>query len=81
MPLPMQGPLYQSWASSLNLCFRLVRRDGVDNAAFVLKCLDECIILAGRFLPKFRLNFSKFPEGGLILVILVLGLLLTIFGG
>jgi ribose/xylose/arabinose/galactoside ABC-type transport system permease subunit len=33
------------------------------------------------FLPKFRLNFSKFPEGGLILVILVLGLLLTIFGG
>lgn len=32
-------------------------------------------------LPKFRLNFSKFPEGGLILVILVLGLLLTIFGG
>src|SRR5258708_12609656 len=33
------------------------------------------------FLPKFRLNFSKFPEGGLILVILVVGLLLTIFGG
>jgi ribose/xylose/arabinose/galactoside ABC-type transport system permease subunit len=33
------------------------------------------------FFPKFRLNFSKFPEGGLILVILVLGLLLTIFGG
>jgi len=33
------------------------------------------------FLPKFRLNFSKFPEGGLILVILALGLLLTIFGG
>jgi ribose/xylose/arabinose/galactoside ABC-type transport system permease subunit len=33
------------------------------------------------FLPKFRLSFSKFPEGGLILVILVLGLLLTIFGG
>ena len=33
------------------------------------------------FLPKFKLNFSKFPEGGLILVILVLGLLLTIFGG
>jgi ribose/xylose/arabinose/galactoside ABC-type transport system permease subunit len=33
------------------------------------------------FVPKFRLNFSKFPEGGLILVILVLGLLLTIFGG
>src|SRR5258706_16023205 len=33
------------------------------------------------FLPKFRLNFSKFPEGGLILVILVLGMLLTIFGG
>jgi ribose transport system permease protein len=32
-------------------------------------------------LPKFKLNFSKFPEGGLILVILVLGLLLTIFGG
>src|SRR5260370_42613051 len=32
-------------------------------------------------LPKFSLNFSKFPEGGLILVILVLGLLLTIFGG
>src|SRR5258708_32108879 len=33
------------------------------------------------FLLKVRLNFSKFPEGGLILVILVLGLLLTIFGG
>jgi ribose transport system permease protein len=33
------------------------------------------------FPPKFRLSFSKFPEGGLILVILVLGLLLTIFGG
>jgi ribose transport system permease protein len=33
------------------------------------------------FFPKFRLNFSKFPEGGLILVILVLGVLLTIFGG
>ena len=33
------------------------------------------------FVPKFRLSFSKFPEGGLILVILVLGLLLTIFGG
>jgi ribose/xylose/arabinose/galactoside ABC-type transport system permease subunit len=33
------------------------------------------------FLPKLKLNFSKFPEGGLILVILVLGLLLTIFGG
>jgi ribose transport system permease protein len=32
-------------------------------------------------LPKFKLNFSKFPEGGLILVIFVLGLLLTIFGG
>jgi len=32
-------------------------------------------------LPKLKLNFSKFPEGGLILVILVLGLLLTIFGG
>jgi ribose/xylose/arabinose/galactoside ABC-type transport system permease subunit len=31
--------------------------------------------------PKLKLNFSKFPEGGLILVILVLGLLLTIFGG
>jgi ribose/xylose/arabinose/galactoside ABC-type transport system permease subunit len=33
------------------------------------------------FFPKFKLSFSKFPEGGLILVILVLGLLLTIFGG
>jgi ribose/xylose/arabinose/galactoside ABC-type transport system permease subunit len=33
------------------------------------------------FSPKFKLSFSKFPEGGLILVILVLGLLLTIFGG
>jgi ribose/xylose/arabinose/galactoside ABC-type transport system permease subunit len=32
-------------------------------------------------LPKFKLSFSKFPEGGLILVILVLGLLLTVFGG
>jgi ribose transport system permease protein len=32
-------------------------------------------------LPKFKLSFSKSPEGGLILVILVLGLLLTVFGG
>jgi ribose/xylose/arabinose/galactoside ABC-type transport system permease subunit len=31
--------------------------------------------------PKFRLRLSRFPEGGLIVVILVLGLLLTIFGG
>ncbi|MBV9390373.1 MAG: hypothetical protein JOY96_00625, partial [Verrucomicrobia bacterium] len=30
---------------------------------------------------KFSFNFSKFPEGGLILAIIVLGLLLTIFGG
>jgi ribose/xylose/arabinose/galactoside ABC-type transport system permease subunit len=28
-----------------------------------------------------RLNFSKFPEGGLLIVILVLGILLSIFGG
>jgi ribose/xylose/arabinose/galactoside ABC-type transport system permease subunit len=33
------------------------------------------------FSPKFKVSFSKFPEGGLILVILVLGLLLAIFGG
>ena len=30
---------------------------------------------------KFNLNFSKFPEGGLILAIVVLGLLLAVFGG
>lgn len=30
---------------------------------------------------KFSFSFSKFPEGGLILAIVVLGLLLTIFGG
>jgi len=30
---------------------------------------------------KFGFNFSKFPEGGLILVIIALGLLLAIFGG
>jgi len=30
---------------------------------------------------KFNLNLSKFPEGGLILAIVVLGLLLAVFGG
>src|ERR1700736_631574 len=30
---------------------------------------------------KFRFSFSKFPEGGLILAIVVLGLLLAVFGG
>src|SRR5215471_15634631 len=30
---------------------------------------------------KFSFSFSKFPEGGLILAILVLGLLLAVFGG
>jgi ribose transport system permease protein len=30
---------------------------------------------------KFSFSFSKFPEGGLILAIIVLGLLLAIFGG
>src|ERR1700736_261933 len=30
---------------------------------------------------KFRFSFSKFPEGGLILAIIVLGLLLAVFGG
>jgi ribose/xylose/arabinose/galactoside ABC-type transport system permease subunit len=30
---------------------------------------------------KFSFSFSKFPEGGLILAIVVLGLLLAIFGG
>jgi ribose/xylose/arabinose/galactoside ABC-type transport system permease subunit len=30
---------------------------------------------------KFSFNFSKFPEGGLILAIVVLGLLLAVFGG
>jgi ribose transport system permease protein len=30
---------------------------------------------------KFKFDFSKFPEGGLILIIVVLGLLLAIFGG
>ena len=30
---------------------------------------------------KMNLNFSKFPEGGLILVIIALGLLLAVFGG
>jgi ribose/xylose/arabinose/galactoside ABC-type transport system permease subunit len=28
-----------------------------------------------------RLNFSKFPEGGLLIVIVVLGVLLSVFGG
>src|SRR6201997_4208027 len=28
-----------------------------------------------------RLNFSKFPEGGLLIVIVVLGILLSVFGG
>ena len=35
----------------------------------------------GLMSSPLRLNFSKFPEGGLIIVILVLGLLLSIFGG
>jgi ribose/xylose/arabinose/galactoside ABC-type transport system permease subunit len=30
---------------------------------------------------KFKLDFSKFPEGGLLIVIAVLGLGLTVFGG
>ncbi len=30
---------------------------------------------------KFSFSFSKFPEGGLILAIVVLGLLLAVFGG
>jgi len=30
---------------------------------------------------KFSFSFSKFPEGGLILVIIALGLLLALFGG
>ena len=30
---------------------------------------------------KFSFSFSKFPEGGLILAIVVLGLLLFVFGG
>jgi ribose transport system permease protein len=30
---------------------------------------------------KFSFSFSKFPEGGLILAIIVLGLLLSVFGG
>jgi ribose/xylose/arabinose/galactoside ABC-type transport system permease subunit len=30
---------------------------------------------------KFSFSFSKFPEGGLILAIIVLGLLLAVFGG
>ncbi len=30
---------------------------------------------------KFNFSFSKFPEGGLILAIVVLGLLLAVFGG
>jgi ABC-type xylose transport system permease subunit len=30
---------------------------------------------------KFSINFSKFPEGGLILAMIVLGLLLAVFGG
>jgi hypothetical protein len=29
---------------------------------------------------KFSINLSKFPEGGLILAIIVLGLLLAVFG-
>ncbi|HEY0792025.1 MAG TPA: ABC transporter permease [Chthoniobacterales bacterium] len=31
--------------------------------------------------PKFNLSLSKFPEGGLILVIIALGILLAAFGG
>jgi ribose transport system permease protein len=30
---------------------------------------------------KFRFDFSKFPEGGLLMVIVVLGLVLAVFGG
>src|SRR6201997_1228328 len=33
------------------------------------------------FPSKFSFSFSKFPEGGLILAIVVLGLLLAVFGG
>src|SRR5260370_18197219 len=30
---------------------------------------------------KFSFSFSKFPEGGLLLAIVVLGILLAVFGG
>ena len=30
---------------------------------------------------KFSFSLSKFPEGGLILVIIGLGIMLTVFGG
>src|SRR5258708_12116127 len=30
---------------------------------------------------KFKFDFSKFPEGGLLMLIVVLGLVLAVFGG
>src|SRR6202043_1986437 len=30
---------------------------------------------------KFKFDFSKFPEGGLLVIIVVLGLVLAVFGG
>jgi hypothetical protein len=41
--------------------------------------LIKCFLLASP--SKFSFSFSKFPEGGLILAIVVLGLLLAVFGG
>src|SRR5260370_2228127 len=43
--------------------------------------LGRRIDRVGLMSSPFRLNFSKFPEGGLIVVIVVLGILLSIFGG
>src|SRR5258708_15871171 len=43
--------------------------------------LGRPIDRVGLMSSPLRLNFSKFPEGGLIVVIVVLGILLSIFGG
>src|SRR5258708_8861854 len=43
--------------------------------------LGRPIDRVGLMSSRLRLNFSKFPEGGLIVVIVVLGILLSIFGG
>src|SRR6185295_2203929 len=56
---------------------------------FLRLCLDkrpgkhhkERSSMAPPSTSKFSFSFSKFPEGGLILAIIVLGLLLAVFGG
>src|ERR1700739_169156 len=51
---------------------------------FALQAIDRFVPPTDRIAlmsSPLTLNFSKFPEGGLLIVIVVLGLLLSVFGG